>query len=130
MNQPKRPRPPVLSALIALGEHADGNSAFVLHDGLELPRLRAHESMRWSLGDGTLARNHGKQIGIPRGWLDLLQRDFELRKSTSSAPAGFQRSLGAEQIYLALSQGGGHRTRGIAPLPSHTLATPGIPNRR
>src|SRR6266700_524918 len=78
------------------------------------------------------ARNQGKQIGMPPriAWPSC-QCDFVLRKSTSSSllPAGFHEVTWAPWRYTSPSPNAPViRTRGSPPLPSHTSATPGIPN--
>src|ERR1700756_2529858 len=83
-------------------------------------------------GSSAFARNQGKQIGIPprMAWPPC-QRDFELTKSTSSAPAGFQDVTWAPCKYISPSAlVPVIWTRVNPPLPPQSLATPGIPNCR
>jgi len=80
-------------------------------------------------GSFTLARNQGKQIGIPprMAWPSC-QHDFVLAKSNSSWPTGFQDVTWAPCRYISHSpREPPIWTRGSPPLPSHTLATQGIP---
>src|ERR1700722_20318705 len=83
-------------------------------------------------GSSTLPRNQGKQMGIPpRMATPPCQRDLMLRDSTSPGLAGFQDVACAPCRYISPSHSDDViRTRGIAPLPSQTLARFGIPNRR
>src|SRR5262249_34042306 len=85
-----------------------------------------------AVGSSALARNHGKQIGIPPriAWPSC-QRDVVLRKRTSPCPVGSQEVTSAPCRYISPS------TcepviwiRGRPPLPPRILATPGIPKRR
>src|SRR6266568_154249 len=81
-------------------------------------------------GSSPFARNQGKQIGMPPriAWPSC-QCDFVLTKSTSSLPAGFHEVTWAPWRYTSPSPNAPViRTRGSPPLPSHTSATPGIPN--
>src|SRR6266566_2081656 len=76
------------------------------------------------------ARNQGKQIGMPPriAWPSC-QCDFVLTKSTSSLPAGFHEVTWAPCRYISpLPKVLVICTCGSPPLPSHTFATPGIPN--
>src|SRR5262245_6359308 len=85
-----------------------------------------------AVGSSGLARNQGKQIGIPPriAWPSC-QRDGELRKRTSSCPAGFQEVTWAPCRYISPSAFEPViRIRSRPPLPSQILATPGIPKRR
>src|ERR1700756_3201989 len=85
-----------------------------------------------AFGSSALARNHGKQIGIPPriAWPSC-QRDFVLRKRTSSFPAGFHEVTCAPCRYISPSaREPVIRIRGRPPLPSQILATLGIPKRR
>src|SRR5215510_3913566 len=84
-----------------------------------------------AFGSSALARNHGKQIGIPPriAWPSC-QRDFVLRNRTSSFPAGFQEVACAPCRYISPSAPEPVIwILGRPPLPSLILTTPGIPKR-
>src|SRR5262245_50290802 len=85
-----------------------------------------------ALGSSALVPNHGKHTGTPpRIARPCSHRDFELRKSTSSAPAGFQEVTCAPCRYISpTASGETTRTLGNPPFPSTTWAMPGISNRR
>src|SRR5450755_5023347 len=85
-----------------------------------------------ALGLSALSPNHGKQIGTPpRIAMPSCQRDFELTKSTSSAPAGFHEVTWAPCKYISpLAAGEVTHTFGKPPLPATTWAMRGIPKPR
>src|SRR5208283_4605645 len=134
MREPELSRPPVPGAFVALRHHADDNRAILLENRFEPPGPCAHEPMCRSLGIiGFGAKPRETDRDSTSDCLTILHRDFELRKSTSALllPAGFQEVTWAPCRYIWPSQRGEVIcTRGIAPLPSPTLASPGIPNRR
>src|ERR1700685_883864 len=60
MLKAKFPRPPAPSVLIALSKHGYRDPSLGFSSGLELPRLRPHESMSRSMGIVCLGAEPGK----------------------------------------------------------------------
>src|SRR5207245_11150537 len=84
MHKAKFRRPPVPGLLIALGEHAYGNSVFVFNNGLELPHSGARESMRGSVGVVCLGAEPGKaDRDSPSDRLTFLPARFRAHKKRS-----------------------------------------------
>src|ERR1700680_3972024 len=85
-----------------------------------------------ALWASTFSPNHGKQIGTPpRIACPCSHRDCELRKSTSSLPAGFQEVMCAPCRYISPTTSEEvMRTFCNPPFPSTRDAVPGISNGR
>ena len=83
-------------------------------------------------GSSDFARNQGKQMGMPprMAWPSS-HCEHELRKRTSSAPAGFHEVTCAPCRYISPDPAGEViDTFGSPPLPARISARPGIPKRR
>ena len=86
----ENPRATIASYLRRFGEHADGDRISGLRDDSSCQAFVLTKPCAGALGSSALPPNQGKQIGIPpRMARSCSHRDCELRKNTSSLPAGF-----------------------------------------